>query len=48
MRKSRYLVKKLSENQIVSNAYAEFEIVTFEHLWDYILSSIMNFDNRTL
>lgn len=35
--KSRYLLKKLSENRIVGNAYQELEIVPYEHLWDLIV-----------
>ena len=38
--KSRYLVKKLNENQIVGNAYQELEIVPYDHLWDLILSQL--------
>ena len=44
--KSRYLVKKLSENQIVGDAYQELEIVPYEHLWDLILKMIKNSDLR--
>ncbi len=36
--KSRYLIKKLNENQIVGNAYTEMEIVPYEHLWDLIIN----------
>lgn len=40
--KSRYLVKKLNENQIVGNAYQELEIVPYDHLWDLILTQLRN------
>lgn len=38
--KSRYLVKKLQENQVVGNAYTEFEIVPYEHLWELIINML--------
>lgn len=38
--KSRYLIKKLSENKIVGNAYTELEIVPYEHLWDLMLGML--------
>ena len=35
--KSRYLIKKLHENKVMSNVYMEMEIVPYEHLWDLIM-----------
>jgi len=32
--KSRYLVSKLKENQIVGDVYQEIEVLPYEHLWD--------------
>jgi hypothetical protein len=45
--KSRYLVKKLSENQIVGNAYTELEIVPYEHLWDLLFSKLKYHEVRS-
>ena len=45
--KSRYLVKKLSENQIVGNAYTEMEIVPYEHLWEMIFNKLKYYEKRS-
>lgn len=45
--KSRYLVKKLSENQIVGNAYTELEIVPYEHLWEIIFGKLKYHESRS-
>lgn len=38
--KSRYLYKKLSESPPAGDAYAEVEIVPFEHLWKFVLDNL--------
>ena len=38
--KSRYLTKKLAENQIVGNAYQELEIVPYDHIWELIVKML--------
>lgn len=45
--KSRYLVKKLSENQIVGNAYTELEIIPYEHLWDMVFGKLKYHETRS-
>jgi hypothetical protein len=45
--KSRYLVKKLSENQIVGNAYTELEIVPYEHLWEMLYNKLKYHEVRS-
>ncbi len=45
--KSRYLVKKLAENQIVGNAYTELEIVPYEHLWEMIFNKLKYHEVRS-
>ncbi len=38
--KSKYLLNKLDENQIVGSAYQEIEIIPYEHLWDLLINMI--------
>jgi hypothetical protein len=38
--KSRYLYNKLSQTPPAGDAYAEVEVVPFEHLWDFILETL--------
>ncbi len=38
--KSKYLLNKLQEHQIVGSAYQEIEIIPYEHLWDLLLNMI--------
>ncbi len=38
--KSKYLLNKLQENQIVGSAYQEIEIIPYEHLWDLLTNMI--------
>ncbi len=45
--KSRYLIKKLAENQIVGNAYVELEIVPYEHLWEMIFNKLKYHEVRS-
>jgi len=45
--KSRYLVKKLAENPIVGNAYAELEIVPYDHLWELIFNKLKYHEVRS-
>jgi hypothetical protein len=45
--KSRYLIKKLAENQIVGNAFTELEIVPYEHLWDMIFNKLKYHEVRS-
>ncbi len=45
--KSRYLVKKLAENQIVGNAYQELEVVPYEHLWEMIFGKLKYHEVRS-
>lgn len=40
--KSRYLFNKLSQLSPAGDAYAEVEIVPFEHLWEFILNILEN------
>lgn len=39
-RKSRYLLHKLEQTPFAGDAYAEVEIIPYEHLWEHILLSI--------
>jgi len=45
--KSRYLIKKLNENQVVGNAYTELEIVPYERLWDLVLNMLKYHESRS-
>jgi len=45
--KSRYLIKKLSENQVVGNAFTELEIVPYEHLWEIVFSKLKYHEARS-
>lgn len=45
--KSRYLVKKLAENQIVGDAYTELEIVPYDHLWEMIFEKLRYHEVRS-
>ncbi len=47
IQKSKYLIKKLLENKVISNVYVEYEIVPYEQLWDYILGSIKDYEDRS-
>lgn len=38
--KSKYLLNKLIDNQIVGSAYQEIEIVPYEHLWELMINMI--------
>jgi len=38
--KSKYLLNKLNENQIVGSAHQEVEIIPYEHLWDLLMNMI--------
>ena len=40
--KTRYLLKKLPEVQVVSDTYTEMEIIPYEHLWEMIFSLIQS------
>ncbi len=40
--KTRYLLRKLPEVQVVSDVYTELEIIPYEHLWDMIFNMIQN------
>ncbi len=44
--KSRYLTNKLSEAQIVGDAYVEMEIIPYEHLWELLSNMIRYFKIR--
>ncbi|MBJ6118465.1 hypothetical protein JAO76_09700 [Pontibacter sp. BT310] len=39
-RKSRYLFQKLEQTPFAGDAYAEVEIIPYEHLWEHVLLSI--------
>ncbi|WP_162426949.1 hypothetical protein [Pontibacter pudoricolor] len=39
-RKSRYLFQKLRQTPFAGDAYAEVEIIPYEHLWEHVLLSI--------
>lgn len=45
--KTRYLIKKLNENQIVGNAYTELEIIPYEHLWNLVLNTLHYHESRS-
>ena len=45
--KSRYLIKKLNENQIVGNVYTELEIVPYERLWELIINMLRYHELRS-
>lgn len=45
--KSRYLIKKLGENQIVGIAHVELEIVPYEHLWEMIFNKLKYHEVRS-
>lgn len=38
--KSKYLLNKLHENQIVGSSYQELEILPYEHLWDLMINML--------
>lgn len=40
--KTRYLLRKLPEMQIVSDVYTEIEVIPYEHLWDLISNVLQN------
>jgi len=40
--KTRYLLKKLPEVQVVSDVYTEIEVIPYEHLWDMISTTLQN------
>ncbi len=40
--KTRYLLKKLPEVQVVSDVYTEMEIIPYEYLWDMLMNIIQS------
>jgi len=44
--KTRYLLKKLPEVQVVSDVYTEIEVIPYEHLWDMISATLQNSNHR--
>lgn len=44
--KTRYLLRKLPEIQVVSDIFTEMEIIPYEHLWDMILHSVQNLNSN--
>jgi hypothetical protein len=40
--KTRYLLGKLPNNQVINDAFTEMEIIPYEQLWELLLNSIRN------